>query len=482
MTKNEDRSSWDDQINWDKVPNVLEELSNYIFVSKYARFLPQEQRRETWENAVDRVKNMHLKKFKGDKLNASQRAKIHWAFDMVRNKKIIPSMRALQYAGPAIEIKNERIFNCAVRHIDSIRAFAEFFYLLLCGCGVGIGVTKKFVNRIPQLVSENNRTGTVITYVIEDTIEGWADSVEALLLCYTQNSPYSGRKIVMDYSRIRPKGAPLKTGGGRAPGYLPLKKAHAKIKALLEECIEVRGQQRLRPIDVYDMLMHTSDAVLSGGVRRSATVVIFDKDDQDMLTAKTGNWFEENPQRARSNNSALILRNQLTLDEFKQIINHTKTQGEPGFLFADHEDVLGNPCMEVIFIPVTPDGRTGVQFCNLVSINGAKVETEQDFLAAAEAATIIGTLQASYTNFPYLNAAAQELTEEEALLGVSITGMMVYCFSVEKKTTQLFFHNKNVFKNIVIGFILNSRMFWKKNLYITILIKSTAFPAGIKFS
>lgn len=417
-------TNWDNEIDWDSVPNVLEEISNYVFISKYARYLPKEQRRETWEEAVDRVKNMHLKKFKGDKLNAAQRTKIRWAFDMVRDKKVLPSMRCFQFAGPAVEQHNARSYNCSVRHIDSIRAFAEVFYLLLCGSGVGIGVTKKHVRRIPNLVSAKDRTGTVIPYIVQDDIEGWADSVEALLLCYTRGNPFSGRKIAFDYSRIRLKGAPLKIGGGKAPGYLPLKLAHQKIKRLLEQCIEVRGQQYLRPIDVYDILMHTSDAVLSGGIRRSATIVIFDKDDEDMLTAKSGNWFDENPQRARSNNSVLLLRNQISFEEFAEIIQRTREWGEPGFVFADHEDMLYNPCAEIGFIPVTKDGRTGVQFCNLTSVNSALVKSEEDYLLAAEAASIIGTLQATYTVFPYLSAAAAELTQEEALLGVSMTAMM----------------------------------------------------------
>lgn len=416
--------NWDNEIDWNSCPDVLQEIANYIFVSKYARYLPKLQRRETWEEAVDRVQNMNLKKFKGDKLTPAQRAKVRWAFGFVRERKVLPSMRVMQYGGIAVEAHNERAFNCSVRHIDSIRAFAEVFFLLLCGCGVGLGLTKKHVNHIPALVGPNDRTGAVLTYVIDDTIEGWADSVEALLLCYTKNNPFSGRKIAFDYSKIRVKGSPLKVGGGKAPGYEPLKAAHFKIKKLLELCIEGRNQQQLRPIDAYDIMMHTSDAVLSGGVRRSATIVIFDKDDEDMLEAKTGNWFEKNPQRARSNNSVLLLRNDLSFEEFQTIMQRTLQQGEPGFLFADHEDTLTNPCAEILFIPVTKEGRTGVQFCNLSSINGSLVNNEQDYLEAAEAASIIGTLQASYTDFPYLSSAAKELTEEEALLGVSMTAIM----------------------------------------------------------
>ena len=409
--------------NEEKGIDVLEEISKYVFASKYARYDSKLHRRETWDEAIDRVQSMHLKKFKGDKLTPAQRAKIRWAFDMVRDKKVLPSMRSLQFGGAAVEAHNARQYNCCVRHIDSIRAFAETFYLLLCGCGVGVGITKKYVNRIPRLVSPDDRTGTVITYVVEDSIEGWADSVEALLLAYTHGNPFSGRKVVFDYSKIRPQGALLKTGGGRAPGYLPLKIAHGQIKNLLEKRIEEQGIKQLRPIDVYDILMYTADAVISGGVRRSATIVIFDKDDQEMLAAKTGNWFEENPQRARSNNSVLLLRNEISHEEFVSIVERTKQWGEPGFIFADNEDTLFNPCAEIGFIPLTKDGRTGVQFCNLTSINFSQVQSEQDLLEAVEAASIIGTLQATYTVFPYLSSASVELTQEEALLGVSMTAM-----------------------------------------------------------
>lgn len=404
--------------------DVTQEISKFIIASKYARYNDKIQRRETWEEAIDRVQSMHLKKFKGDKLTPKQRAKIRWAFDMAKEKKVLPSMRSLQFGGPAVEAHNSRVYNCSVRHVDSIRSFAEIFYLLLCGCGVGIGVTKKYVGRLPKLVNASDRTGTLIPYIVEDNIEGWADSIEALLLCYTKGNPFTGRKIVFDYSKIRPRGTRLKTGGGRAPGYLPLKNAHKQIKRLLEDRIEKNGQTELKPIDVYDILMHVSDAVISGGVRRSATIVVFDKDDEDMLTAKIGDWFKENPQRARSNNSVLLLRNQVSFEEFNNIIERSRQWGEPGFIFADHEDTLFNPCAEIGFVPVTKDGRSGVQFCNLTSVNGAMVTNEEDFLAAVEAASIIGTLQATYTDFPYLNAAAKELTEDEALLGVSITAMM----------------------------------------------------------
>jgi ribonucleoside-triphosphate reductase len=404
--------------NW---PDMLDEISKFVFTSKYARYLEDEKRRETWDEAVSRVEDMHLKKFK--QLDPKYLAEIEWAFNKVRDKIVVPSMRSMQFGGAAVEAHNARIYNCAVRHIDSIRSFSEVFYLLLCGCGVGIGLTEKYLSRLPNLVGPGDKTGSVLVYTIEDSIEGWADSIEALLNCYFSGNAYSGRKIVFDYSKIRPAGEKLKTSGGKAPGHEGLKAAHIKIKALLDKIIEQDGYARMRSIDVYDILMHTADAVLSGGVRRSATSVMFEKDDVLMLTAKVGNWHEENPQRGRSNNSVLLIRDELTKQELQQIIDMTREWGEPGFVFAETKDVLYNPCFEVSFIPVD-DGVCGVQFCNLTSINGSKIKNGWDYMEAARAATIIGTLQATYTDFPYLGNMAKKLTEDESLLGVSMTAMM----------------------------------------------------------
>lgn len=403
-------------------PDTLDEIAKFVFTSKYARYREDLKRRETWEEAVERVRDMHLKKF--DFLSDEDKAEIVWAFEEVSKRVVVPSMRSMQFGGKAVEAHNARIYNCAVRHIDSIRSFSEVFYLLLCGCGVGFGLTDKYLDRFPNLVGPEAKNGTVLTYVVEDSIEGWADSIEALLNCYFENTAYTGRKIVFDYSKIRPAGSPLKTSGGKAPGYEGLKASHKKVKDLLDRIIEVNGQRRMKSIDAYDILMHVSDAVLSGGVRRSATSVMFSKDDADMMNAKTGDWFNENPQRGRSNNSVLLLRNETGKEEFERIMNITREWGEPGFVFAETKDVLYNPCFEVSFMPVTDDGVAGVQFCNLTSINGAAITDGVDFRRAAKAAAIIGTLQASYTEFPYLSPTAKKLTEGEALLGVSITAMM----------------------------------------------------------
>lgn len=400
----------------------LKEIANYTFTSKYARYREEDGRRETWDEAVARVEDMHLRRFT-DRLSDADLAQVRWAFDMVRDKKVVPSMRAMQFGGLPIEANNLRSFNCSVTHVDKVRSFAESFYLLLSGCGVGFGLSRKQVSKLPHLVSADDRTGIVQTYVIEDSIEGWSDSIEALLNCYFKSTAYTGRKIVFDYSRIRPAGSPLKTSGGKAPGHEGLKAAHIKIKGLLDRIIENEGVTAMRPIHAYDILMHVADAVLSGGVRRSACIALFDRDDMEMLNAKVGSWFEENPQRGRSNNSMLLKRGSFSREELDAIIQTTREWGEPGFVFVDDLDTLYNPCLEIGFKP-TFNGVNAVQVCNLTEINGAKVESYHDFVEASKAAAIIGTLQADFTSFPYLSHEAEEMAREDALLGVSITAMM----------------------------------------------------------
>lgn len=399
------------------------QLADYIFTSKYARYIPELERRETWEESVARVEGMHVRKF-AELDNAELMDEIHWAFDMVREKRVLPSMRSMQFGGAAMEAVNARGYNCCMRHMDSIRSFAEVFWLLLCGCGVGISLTDKYLGRLPDLVGPGDKSGTVLTYVVEDSIEGWADSLEALLMCYFKNTPFSGRKFVPDFSKIRPKGAPLKTSGGKAPGHEGLKQALLDIKRLLDTIIEQDGVTRLRSVDAHDIVCHASDAVLSGGVRRSALITLFEKHDELMLHAKTGDWQTENPQRGRSNNSVLIVRDEISEEEFHEIYERTKEWGEPGYVFVENLDVITNPCGEIQTMPVTEDGICGVQMCNLTTMNGAKITSLQDFLDCTRAATIIGTLQASYTDFAYLGPASKQITEEESLLGVSMTAAM----------------------------------------------------------
>lgn len=392
--------------------DFFDEIGNFVFTSKYARYDEKHQRRETWLEAVRRVEKMHMKKYSS--LPAKDLEEIAWAFDQVREKNIVPSMRSMQFGGKPIETQNTRMFNCSVRHVDSIRSFSEIFFLLMCGTGVGFGLNSKFLARLPDLVDKSDRTGTVITYVVEDSIEGWADSVEALLSCYFKNNAYTGRKIVFDYSRIRPKGAPIKTGGGKAPGHEGLKQSLKRIKEILDYIIEEKEQTRMTSINAYDIIMHEADAVLSGGVRRSATIALFSQDDEVMLNAKTNfkvlrkigfesyknkkdevmwdgrvvvdpayggrdgkkydvtlnnyeytemlckqsviNWSHIEPQRARSNNSVLLLRDKVTPQFFNDVIHKIQQYGEPGFVFADDDKFLVNPCLDENSIITTDHG------------------------------------------------------------------------------------------------------------------------------
>jgi len=392
--------------------NFLDEMSNFVFASRYARYNKRAKRRETWEEAVNRVKKMHLKRY--DFLSEKDKEDIEWAFNLVSDQRVVPSMRSMQFGGKAVEAQHGRIFNCAVRHIDSLRSFSEVFFLLLCGNGVGIGLSKHYLGRLPDLVDKKTRTGTIITYVVEDTIEGWADSIQVLLNCYFKNTPFSGRKIVFDYSKIRPAGSILKTGGGKAPGHEGLKKALVKIKKHLDHIIEYKGQDRLKSVDAYDILMHCADAVLSGGVRRSATSIIFEPDDNDMMDSKVDHkvekvfsfdhskdkvvnnqvtkvyegkvlfegekrdveieeweleklkkdkliwWKRLNPQRGRSNNSVLLERENCSLSDLAKTIKRTREYGEPAFVFGV-KDQLYNPCQPAWAPILTRDGIRKMQ-------------------------------------------------------------------------------------------------------------------------
>ena len=396
----------------------LRELQNYTYYSKYSRYLPEKKRRENWKESVERVRNMMLEKYKDfpDVHND-----ISFAYDFVLKKKILGSQRVLQFGGKPILDKNARSFNCTASYIDRLRFFQEAMYLLLCGCGVGFSVQKCHVKQLPDFSKKRIKGEQlpVKTIVIDDSIEGWADSVGHLINSYFTDD----YEVIFDYSLIRPKGAYLSSSSGKAPGPDPLRNTHEKIRALLNDRLK-EGKTRLRPIDAYDIVMHISDAVLSGGVRRSATLCLFSPDDEEMYNAKIGDWYYKNPQRGRSNNSAALLRDKTTFEQFKKLSESTKQFGEPGFIWVSHEDELWNPCGEAQLYSKTKDGKSGWQFCNLTSINGKKVKSREEFLEFARAAAIIGTLQAGFTNFPYLGPESEEITRREALLGVSITGIM----------------------------------------------------------
>lgn len=535
----------------------IKALQDYTFTSKYAKYLKDKKRRENWNESVNRVKQMMLKKYADI---PAVHEDIEYAYDMMRKKRVLGSQRALQFGGDPILRKNMRIYNCTSSYCDRLRFFQEAMWLLLCGTGVGFSIQQHHIDKLPRLIAE--KEDVYKRFVVEDTIEGWSDAIGVLVSSYFKQKElfpeYTGLRITFDFSKIRPEGSDL-SYGGKAPGPEPLKYALSKIKQLLDGVISNK-QKQLRPIQAYDIVMHSSDAVLSGGVRRSATICLFSFADEEMMKAKTGNWFNENPQRGRSNNSVVLKKDEVTEEQFSTIIKNIAEFGEPGYLFVyDYEHLL-NPCVtgdtllktidgdiaiqdlvdkeviiwngyenskvipkitgynqsvlkistslgssikcthyhefieygtnqriqakdlkvgtklnglvmdyrttsdnchhivslvedagiadivycvnepkrhqavfntivtgncaEISFYAYNEKGESGFQACNLSTINCGKVKTEQDFYESCKAAAIIGTLQAGFTNTDYLGKVSQEIIEREALLGVSMTGMM----------------------------------------------------------
>lgn len=392
-------------------------IAQYIHASKYARYREDLGRRELYAETVARVEEMHLRKFAHIiEDNAFFGTEVKWAFDFVREKKVLPSMRAMQFGGAAMEANNCRGYNCSATLIDRPRAFSEALYLLLSGCGVGYSVQYRHVEKLPPIAQ---MTDQVVHHVIEDTIEGWADAGDALVNC-----AIVGLHVEFSYHKLRDKGALLKTSGGRAPGHLPLRRALERARAIL---LGAQGRQ-LRPMECHEILCHFADAVLAGGIRRSAMICLFSLDDGELLHCKAdSNWFKNKPWLARANNSVVLKRDEVTLEQFRRIFKMTKNYGEPGFFFVSHWDHVCNPCAEIGLDPVrqNKDGSrsTGWAFCNLTEINAALLKTRQDFLDAARAATIIGTLQAAYTDMPYLGGVTEDIVRRDALIGVGMTGM-----------------------------------------------------------
>lgn len=400
-------------------------LSDITVFLKYSKYLPDKQRRETWVELVDRNKQMHLQKF------PSLREGIEKAYGLVYQKKVLPSMRSMQFAGKPIEVNPTRIYNCCALPIDDWRAFQEIMFLLLGGTGVGFSVQKHHVEKLPEIHKPNpNKTKR---FLIGDSIEGWADSIKALMKSYFSG----GSTIKFDFRDIRPKGAKLITAGGKAPGPQPLKECLVKVEGILGQ---KNDGEKLSSIEVFDIVCHIADAVLAGGIRRAALICLFSADDEEMIAAKSGNWWELNPQRGRSNNSAVLLRYKATKKFFDQLWDKIKLSGsgEPGIYFSNDKDWLTNPCVEISLRPF--------QFCNLCEINVSNLESQEDFNERAAAAAFIGTLQASYTDFHYLRSIWKRTTEKDALLGVSMTGiasMEVFKYNIEaaveiiKKTNEV---------------------------------------------
>jgi ribonucleoside-triphosphate reductase len=397
-------------------------LSETKFFDSYSRWNDGENRYESWDEAVDRVMSMH-EGFYENKLNKIQ-GFIEEARTAYKEQRVLGAQRALQFGGEQILKHQMRMYNCTSSYADRAAFFGEIFYILLCGAGAGFSVQHHHVGKLPKIQA---RTKQPKTHVVEDSIEGWATAVDVLMSSYFMDGgkhpDYAGRRIYFDLSNIRPKGAKI-SGGFKAPGPDGLRLALDKIEHLMQALvIDQKEPVALRPIQVYDIVMHTADAVLSGGVRRSATICLFSPDDEEMMKAKTGNWFIDNPQRGRSNNSAVIVRDKTTPEEFATIMKSVKEFGEPGFVFVESSEHTTNPCVEIGMFPQI-NGKSGWQGCNLTEINGGLCTTKEDFFQACRAASILGTLQAGYTDFKFLDDTAKDIFDREALIGASITGWM----------------------------------------------------------
>ena len=378
---------------------ILSEITVYM---KYAKYLPELNRRESWEELVTRNMNMHIKKY------PALQEEIETAYQFVYDKKVLPSMRSLQFGGKPIEISPNRIYNCAYLPIDDHRAFGEAMFLLLGGTGVGYSVQKHHVDALPEIHKPNPKRTR--RYLIADSIEGWADAVKMLVKSYFEG----GSSYAFDFSDIRAKGARLVTSGGKAPGPQPLKECLIKLQGILDA---KEDGDKLSPIEVHDMVCHVADAVLAGGIRRAALISLFNADDEEMIACKSSNWWETNPQRGRANNSAVLIRHKVTREFFMDLWKRVELSnaGEPGIYLSNDKDWGTNPCCEIALRPF--------QFCNLCEVNASDIESQEDLNARVKAAAFIGTLQAGYTDFHYLRPIWKRTTEKDALIGVSMTGI-----------------------------------------------------------
>ena len=384
----------------DASQKILSDLTVYM---KYAKYVPELNRRETWDELVTRNMDMHIKKY------PSLESEIREVYKLVYNKKVLPSMRSLQFGGRPIEISPNRIYNCSYLPIDHLDSFAECMFLLLGGTGVGYSVQKHHVDKLPEIrkPSANRKR----RYLVGDSIEGWADAIKVLMKSYFgQNTSTPD----FDFSDIRPKGAALVTSGGKAPGPQPLKDCVHNITKVLDS---KEDGDRLSPIEVHDIVCHIADAVLAGGIRRAALISLFSADDDEMIACKSGSWWENNPQRGRANNSAVLLRHKITKEFFMELWKRVELSGagEPGIYFTNDKDWGTNPCCEIALRPY--------QFCNLCEVNVSDIESQEDFNTRVKAAAFIGTLQAGYTDFHYLRDIWKKTTEKDALIGVSMTGI-----------------------------------------------------------
>jgi ribonucleoside-triphosphate reductase (thioredoxin) len=412
-------------------------LSDITVYMKYAKYIPELQRRETWKEIVTRNKEMHIKKF------PHLETEINKAYELVYDKKVLPSMRGLQFAGKPIEINPTRIFNCSYTPISNPYVFAEIMFLLLSGCGVGFSVQNHHIEKLPEIRKPFRKR----RYLIGDSIEGWADAVKKLMYSY-----FFGKSLpIFDFSDIRAKGERLITSGGKAPGPEPLKECLFKIQLILDR---KKDGEKLTSLECHDIVCHIADCVLAGGIRRAALISLFDFDNEEMITSKCGNWWELNPQRGRANNSAVIVRNKIKEEEFLKFWEKIKNSGsgEPGLYFTNDKDWGTNPCCEIALKPN--------QFCNLTTINVSNIVSQEDLNERVKAAVFIGTLQASYTNFHYLREIWKKTTEKEALIGISMTGIAsgaIFKYNLEE-ATEIGMKQNESFAN-AIGINIAARVF-----------------------
>ena len=411
-------------------------VGEYVFLSKYSKI--HDGKKETWQEAVNRVMDMHLKRYSGmvkpeDEAEFSKM--FAYAYSLYSEQRVLGAQRALQYGGELMLEKHARFYNCSSTYVDRVRVFEEIMYLLLCGAGTGYSVQHVHTDRLPVPKGFDN-SKQAEKFVIPDTIEGWAEAVGKMMTAYY----YGGADIEFDYSVIRPKGAYIR-GGFKAPGPEPLRQAIEKCHHIITR---IKGR-KLRPFELHYLICICANSVVTGGVRRSAMISIFDADDAEMAACKTGNWIATMPELCRSNNSAAILPD-TPKEVFDSIYENTKLYGEPGFVFIDSPWFVFNPCGEVGMFPQIKDENgdyhTGWGFCNLAEINGGKVKTVEDFYAACEAASIICTLQAGYTNFRVLEKWSQLIAERDALIGVGITGLcenpaILFDPEVQKRGAQI---------------------------------------------
>lgn len=385
-------------------------LSDITIYSKYARYREDLLRREVWPEIVERNIAMHIAKF------PDLRKDIEAVYELVHNKRILPSMRSLQFAGKAVSVNNARMFNCSFIPISSTAAFSEIVFLLLCGTGVGFSVQNHHVASLPNV--KQPHSGTIANrphiHVIEDSIEGWASAVRALMETYLPPDRQIRLPIHFDFSEIRPQGSSIATAGGRSPGPEPLRVALKAVENVLQD---VQDNSRLSPLQVHDIVCHLSTCVASGGIRRSALICLFSPEDDAMMTAKTGSWWEKNYQRAMANNSVVLDRHAMTQSQFKYLWQHVRASGsgEPGIYITNSAEWGTNPCCEIALEPY--------QFCNLTEMNVSNIRSQEELNLLARGAAFIGTLQASYTDFHFLRPEWKQVTERGALLGVGMTGL-----------------------------------------------------------